>query len=232
MPVVVETRAGANGTIGVDAVAKATPDGNTLLLITSSPLAVVLHVQKTPYDTLRDLAPITLIGRDAGGAGRAPLVAGHRPAAVPHLRQAEDLRLASSGNGGLPHPAIQAAQVAAPAAARSTSRTRAGGPAITDAMAGHVDGVGTMDLAALLPHFKTGKLRPLRRSRPRSAIPSRPTRPNSRSGAGLVRGGQLDGIHAGEDACTGGGTAAQGPGEGSGRARDDRQAAAMWRCSP
>ena len=62
-PVVVENRAGAQGAIGVDAVAKAPPDGHTLLVSSLSPLVITPHVnQNLPYDPLRDLAPVALIG--------------------------------------------------------------------------------------------------------------------------------------------------------------------------
>ena len=62
-PVVVENRAGAQGAIGVDAVAKALPDGHTLLVSSLSPLVITPHVnQSLPYDPLRDLAPVALIG--------------------------------------------------------------------------------------------------------------------------------------------------------------------------
>lgn len=159
VPVVVESKVGANGTIGVDAVAKAPPDGNTLLVITSSPLVVVPHVQKTPYDTLRDLAPITLIGQSPEALGVHPSSPATNLQQFLDRAKREDLKLASSGNGGLPHLAIELLK------ASSGGRVihipyKGGGPAINDAMAGHVDGV-VMDLPALLPHFNSGKLRPL-----------------------------------------------------------------------
>lgn len=159
VPVIVESKAGANGTIGVDAVAKAPPDGNTLLLITSSPLVVVPHVQKTPYDTLRDLAPITLIGQSPEALGVHPSSPATNLQQFLDRAKREDLRLASSGNGGLPHLAIELLKSSTGGHVIHVPY-KGGGPAITDAMAGHVDGV-VMDLAALLPHFKSGKLRPL-----------------------------------------------------------------------
>jgi len=159
VPVVVETKAGANGTIGVDAVAKATPDGNTLLLITSSPLVVVPHVQKTPYDTLRDLAPISLIGQTPEALGVHPSSPATTLQEFLDRAKRQDLRLASSGNGGLPHLAIELLKSSTGGRVIHVPY-KGGGPAITDAVAGHVDGV-MMDLAALLPHFKSGKLRPL-----------------------------------------------------------------------
>src|SRR5690349_24413347 len=62
-PVIVENRPGAGGNIAADAVAKSTPDGHTLLMGTNGPLAVSPAIYKDlPYDPLKDLAPITLVG--------------------------------------------------------------------------------------------------------------------------------------------------------------------------
>jgi tripartite-type tricarboxylate transporter receptor subunit TctC len=57
---VVENRAGAGGNIAVDYVAKAAPDGYTIVLANVGSLAVNPHILKTPYDPLRDLTPITM----------------------------------------------------------------------------------------------------------------------------------------------------------------------------
>ena len=63
-PVVVENRAGAGGTVGAEAVAKARPDGHTLLLGSNGPLTVNPVIQpRMPYDVETDLAPIALVSR-------------------------------------------------------------------------------------------------------------------------------------------------------------------------
>jgi tripartite-type tricarboxylate transporter receptor subunit TctC len=63
-PVVVDNRSGAAGNIGADAVAKAAPDGYTLLVSTNGPVAINRALYATmPYDSERDLAPITLLVR-------------------------------------------------------------------------------------------------------------------------------------------------------------------------
>jgi tripartite-type tricarboxylate transporter receptor subunit TctC len=61
-PVLVDNRPGAATNIGSDAVAKSKPDGYTLLLANSSQVANVSIYPKMPYDLLKDLAPVTLIG--------------------------------------------------------------------------------------------------------------------------------------------------------------------------
>src|SRR3989440_13072582 len=63
-PVVIDNRGGAGGIIGTDLVAKAAPDGYTLLLVYVSHATNPTLVAKLPYDTLRDFAPITLISHE------------------------------------------------------------------------------------------------------------------------------------------------------------------------
>ena len=63
-PVIVDNRPGASGTLGADMVARAAPDGNTLVIANVGMLTVLPHLQaKMPYDTFKDLTPVTnLIG--------------------------------------------------------------------------------------------------------------------------------------------------------------------------
>lgn len=56
---VVENRAGAGGSIGTDAVAKAAPDGHTLLVVAPGAMTVLVHFQKVAYDPVKEFAPIT-----------------------------------------------------------------------------------------------------------------------------------------------------------------------------
>ena len=63
-PVVVENRAGAGGTVGVEVAARATPDGYTLLMTAGSTMAIGPHVySKLPYDAVKDLAPVAAAAR-------------------------------------------------------------------------------------------------------------------------------------------------------------------------
>src|SRR5678810_736696 len=60
-PFIMENKPGAGGAIGTDAVAKAAPDGYTLLAASSGPISIMPNLQKIPYDPLKDLAPISLV---------------------------------------------------------------------------------------------------------------------------------------------------------------------------
>ena len=79
--IVVENRAGAGGNIAVDFVAKAAPDGYTLVLANVGALAVNPHILKTPYDPLKDLVPISMAAEFANvlvvqpslGVNRSPI---------------------------------------------------------------------------------------------------------------------------------------------------------------
>src|SRR6478736_6385631 len=60
-PFVIENKPGAGGAIGSDIVAKSTADGYTLLAASSGPLSIMPNLQKTPYEPLKDLAPVSLV---------------------------------------------------------------------------------------------------------------------------------------------------------------------------
>ena len=106
-PVVIENKSGAGGNIGADFVAKAKPDGHTLLIGSVGPLAVNATLfKRMPYDNLKDLAPVTLIAD-------VPNVLVVNPRTVPARTVAEFIALvkanpkrffyASTGNGTSSH---------------------------------------------------------------------------------------------------------------------------------
>ena len=94
--VVVENRPGAGGNIATDAVAKAAPDGYTLVLSTVGSLTVAPHMEPNlPYNPQRDLAPISM------GVVFANVLVVH--SSVPANTVAEYIKLANSRPGGMPY---------------------------------------------------------------------------------------------------------------------------------
>ncbi|WP_198377057.1 Bug family tripartite tricarboxylate transporter substrate binding protein [Neoroseomonas rubea] len=161
-PVVVENRAGAGGVTGVDVAAKAAPDGNTIALGSAGGLAISPRLDRgTPYDPLRDLAPLTL-----GVLVPEPLVV---PAATPFRTVAElvaaakaqpgRLNYGSAGSGSMPHLAGELFRAAAGIEITHVSY-RGGAPLATALLQNEVQ-LGFADLPILLPHIRSGALRAL-----------------------------------------------------------------------
>jgi tripartite-type tricarboxylate transporter receptor subunit TctC len=103
--IVVENRAGAGGNIAVDHVAKAAPDGYTLVLANVGALAVNPHILKTPYDPLKDLTPISMAAEFANVLVVQPSLAVNSVADFVKLAKAKPATItyASSGIGGAGH---------------------------------------------------------------------------------------------------------------------------------
>jgi tripartite-type tricarboxylate transporter receptor subunit TctC len=103
--IVVENRAGAGGNIAVDHVAKAAPDGYTLVLANVGALAVNPHILKTPYDPLKDLTPISMAAEFANVLVVQPALAVNSVADFVKLAKAKPATItyASSGIGGAGH---------------------------------------------------------------------------------------------------------------------------------
>lgn len=104
---VIDNRAGAGGTTGSDAVAKAAPDGYTMLIGTSSTHAIAsgLYGTRLPYDQERDFAPVTLIGSATILLVVHPSIAAKTVPELIALAKTKPgtLNFASSGNGGVSH---------------------------------------------------------------------------------------------------------------------------------
>jgi tripartite-type tricarboxylate transporter receptor subunit TctC len=159
--VVVENRPGAGATIGSEAVAKAAPDGYTLLLASQTNAISATLYSKLSFSPIDDFAPISLIGREP-----AVLVV-HPSLPVKTVKELLDLArsqpgqldYASSGNGSGQH--LFAAQLFSMAGVTLNHVPyRGSGQATTDLIAGVVK-VSVPGLAGMLPHIRSGKLRPL-----------------------------------------------------------------------
>ncbi|MBO1114117.1 Bug family tripartite tricarboxylate transporter substrate binding protein [Bordetella petrii] len=176
--VVVENKPGASGAIASQAVAKATPDGYTLLLQYSGYNAISPHVQPPQgWDPIKDFAPIANILS-------APQVIVVRPSLPVHTLKElvayakanpDKLNYASSGNGALQHVATELLKQMADI--KMTHIPYKGtGPALTDLLGGAVDLTITTP-PPLIPHIKTGKLRALAVTGPKrlDSLPGVPT---------------------------------------------------------
>mgnify|MGYP001056534833 CR=1 FL=1 len=158
--VVVENRTGANGTIGADSVARSAPDGYTLFLGSASVVAISMATYPNlPYDTLRDFAPIAMVGMTPELMAMNPEVPARTLQEVIALARTRDLHFSSSGNGGLPHLAIELLRkIAGPRVIHVPYRGAVA--AAVDAMNGQVQGI-IMDLPAIHGMAREGKLRPI-----------------------------------------------------------------------
>jgi len=161
-PVIVDNKPGAGGNIGSDFVAKAKPDGYTILGGTISSHAINSSIYpKMPYDATKDFEPITLIAS-------SPLVLAV-PANSPYKTAKDllaaakakpgDLTFASAGTGTSPHLAGELLKSVTHVDVTHVPY-KGSGPAVTDLIAGHVQFM--FDTALIVgPHIKAGKLRPL-----------------------------------------------------------------------
>ncbi len=177
-PVVVENRTGAGGTIGIDAAAKSAPDGYTMLLVAVATYSVNASLySKLPYDSLRDLAPVTIL------AG-APYILVVHPAlpvrtlkALVALDKAHPgkLNYSSGGTGTGPHLATEVLKANTGMTAVHIAYKGAG-PALTDLVAGQVQ-FQVANMIASLPFVKNGRLRGIAVSGPRRSplLPDVPT---------------------------------------------------------
>ena len=179
-PVVVENRAGANGTIGAAYVAKSPPDGLTMLIVPAGYAANPALYKSLPYDQSKDLAPVSHL---ASG----PLVLVVHPS-LP-VKSVKDLvtlaksrpgeiNVGSAGNGSLPHLCAELFNSAA-GVKLTHIPYKGSGAAIVDVLGGQVP-VYFMNILQSLPLIKAGKLRALGVTSPQPVRDRAPTCRQSR----------------------------------------------------
>jgi tripartite-type tricarboxylate transporter receptor subunit TctC len=175
---IVDNRAGANGIIGTDHVAKSTPDGYTMILASPSAIAISPAVYpKMPFDTLRDLAPVTLVSTTPELLVVHPSVPARSVKELVAFAKGRpgQLNIASTGSGGLPHLALELLKTATKTDMVHVPYNGAA-PSVAALIGGQVHGMFA-DLPVLLPHVQSGKLRALAVASPKRAglLPDLPT---------------------------------------------------------
>jgi tripartite-type tricarboxylate transporter receptor subunit TctC len=159
--VVVDNRAGAAEIIGTDLVAKANPDGYTLVLASLRFSVNPSVILKLPYDAVRDFEPVTMtaaVGNVLVVNSRSPIKSVQDLIALAKQKPGE-LTFASSGIGGAPH--LIGELFALQTGVRLTHIAyKGGGPAIADLVSGNVS-MSFASMTSSLPFIKSGRLRPL-----------------------------------------------------------------------
>ena len=175
-PVVVENRPGATGTIGATLVAKAPPDGYTLLLASSNEM-VLSPYEKMPYDPVEDFAPVSLVIAFPSVLVVHPSLPVKSVKDLIAMAKAKpgQLLYASTGNGGSPHLATEMFKQQANIDITHIPY-KGTPPAVTDLIAGQVSMMFANTLS-VLPYVNSGRLRALAISsiKRSAAAPSLPT---------------------------------------------------------
>jgi tripartite-type tricarboxylate transporter receptor subunit TctC len=156
-PVVVENRVGAGGIIGTEFVAKAKPDGYTLLVNSPSHVINQAFRAKMPYDALRDFTPIAQLLNSPMVLVVHPSVPANNVKELVALSKQKDLNFAVSGTGGAPHLAGVALAQAVGARWQYVPY-KGGSQAITDTVGGQTQ-VMMNGMLATYPHVQSGKLK-------------------------------------------------------------------------
>jgi tripartite-type tricarboxylate transporter receptor subunit TctC len=160
--VIIENKAGANGALGADHVAKSPPDGYTLFLSTVGAVAITPNMRTDlPYDTLRDFAPVTLVVRNT------TLLVVRSDSPVTNVK--EFVALAKSKNGDFPFASTGVGSTTHLATEMFSTVAgfkyvhvpyRGAAPALTDLLGGQVQAFFA-DVPVLMPQINGGKVRPL-----------------------------------------------------------------------
>jgi tripartite-type tricarboxylate transporter receptor subunit TctC len=178
VPVLIENRAGAGGSIGMDALARAVPDGCTLAFSAISPITLHPLIARVPYDPLRAFAPVASVMRTPVLVVGTPAFAGHGFGDLIALARSQPgaVRWATSGVATIGHMVL--AQV------RMQSRTdithipyQGGGPQLNDALSGQFEVLSTNVAAQQLQYIEGGRFQALAVGAPArvEALPAVPT---------------------------------------------------------
>src|SRR5687768_12589638 len=159
--IVVDNRGGANGVIGAEAVIRSPADGYTVLMSTSSITSInmVTYGDKPPYDTLRDLQPLTPVMFTTSLIVLHPSMPAKTLKEFVALAKSRpgQITFGSAGIGGTLHFGIEMLQREAGVKLTHVP-FKGAGPAVTDLVGGQINGM-FVDLPVILPYVKSGKVR-------------------------------------------------------------------------
>jgi len=176
-PVVIENRAGAGGAIGSGMVAKAAPDGHTMMIVSIGHAVNPSIYPKLPYDATRDFEPVSLVGIVPNLLVAHPSVKANNVKELIALAKAQPGKLtyASAGNGTTVHLAAELFNSMAGVDIMHVPY-KGSAPAVTDLMGGQVD-VMFDSLSSAKPYVESGRLKALAvtTSKRSSVFPNVPT---------------------------------------------------------
>ena len=176
--VVVENQPGAGGVVGLQALARSAPDGNTLAVVSNNVVIFPSVLKSLPFDMPGDFTPIAIVGS-------TPMVLVVNPSKVPATNMREfinvlkarpgQLNFASGGNGTILHLAAEMVLDASGTSARHVPY-KGVGPMLTDLIGGQVE-FATAALPSVQQHIKSGALRAIGMLSPQrtAAAPEIPT---------------------------------------------------------
>jgi tripartite-type tricarboxylate transporter receptor subunit TctC len=158
-PVIIENKPGGNGSIGTLAVARAAPDGYTILLTTNALMTIVPHVQTMPFDPLKDFVPLTTAIRGILGIAVNPNVPAKNVAEFIAYAKANPKKV-HYGTAGIGSPQHMAGLLLNREANIDLVHVpyKGGAPAANDAMGGHIQAV-IATISSVLGQHKSGLLR-------------------------------------------------------------------------
>jgi tripartite-type tricarboxylate transporter receptor subunit TctC len=156
---VVENRPGAGGLVGTGVAAKSAPDGYTFLFVFDNHAVNPALVANVPFDTVKDFAPVMLVGTAPYAIAAHPSRPFRSFAEVVKAAKAkpDSISIGSIGNGTLAHLTIALAQQAGGFRINHIPY-KGGGPMTQDLIGGQVD-LGIGSAALLTPHVRSGKVR-------------------------------------------------------------------------
>lgn len=158
-PFVFENKPGAGGVIGVEAVIKSAPDGYTLLAASSGPISIMPNLQKTPYDPLKDFAPVSVVATVPFALVTHPSFPAANAREFVALVRANPGKYAysSSGTGASAHLFVELFNTMAKLQGVHVPY-KGSAAALTDLMSGQIS-YTIETVASVVGHVKAGRLR-------------------------------------------------------------------------